>query len=107
MVHDSEVLEPEPERQGGLVRRDAVSLPFMPRHCLKRTLTPRRHQRHTFRQPARPIQPPTPRTSVLGLDRLAQEKRAAAAANGEGSRKKPRLDDGEPMFKGEMPPCLA
>ncbi|KAJ7032499.1 P-loop containing nucleoside triphosphate hydrolase protein [Mycena alexandri] len=57
--------------------------------------------RHTFRQPARPLEPPTPRSSLLGLDRLAQEKRAAAAnGNAEGSRKKPRLDDGsEPFFK--------
>ncbi|OBZ79971.1 Pre-mRNA-splicing factor ATP-dependent RNA helicase PRP16 [Grifola frondosa] len=80
VVHDSEVLEPDPVRQGGLMRNDA---------------------RHTFRQPAKPLEPPTPRTSVLGLDRLAQEKRAAAAAtNGEGSRKKPRLNgDSEPLFK--------
>ncbi|KAL4254518.1 RNA helicase [Abortiporus biennis] len=80
IVHDSEVLEPDPVRAGGLVRQDA---------------------RHTFRQPAKPIQPPTPRASVLGLDRLAQEKRAAAAAAGDGSRKKPRLDGGpsEPLFK--------
>ncbi|KAI0344289.1 P-loop containing nucleoside triphosphate hydrolase protein [Trametopsis cervina] len=76
VVHDndSDVLAPEPVRQGGLVRKDAS---------------------HTFRQPARPLEPPTPRTSVLGLDRLAQEKRAAnAAALSEGSRKKPRLDNG-------------
>jgi pre-mRNA-splicing factor ATP-dependent RNA helicase DHX38/PRP16 len=37
------------------------------------------------------------------LDQLAKDKRAAAAEdriNGEGSRKKPRLDDGdEPFFK--------
>jgi hypothetical protein len=50
------------------------------------------------------MEPPTPRASLLGLDILAQEKRAAAAienGNGEGSRKKPRLDDGnEPFFKG-------
>ncbi|KAI0762383.1 P-loop containing nucleoside triphosphate hydrolase protein [Fomes fomentarius] len=80
VVHDSDVLQPEPVRQGGLVRKDAT---------------------HTFRQPAKPLAPPTPRTSVLGLDRLAQEKRAAAAAaNGEGSRKRARLDDGdEPFFK--------
>ncbi|KAI0353162.1 P-loop containing nucleoside triphosphate hydrolase protein [Trametes cingulata] len=81
VVHDSDVLEPEPVRQGGLVRKDA---------------------RHTFKQPNRPLPPPTPRASVLGLDRLAQEKRAAAAAaNGESSRKKARLDeDGdEPHFK--------
>jgi len=45
----------------------------------------------------------------LGLDRLAKEKRAAASAeraNGEGSRKKPRLDDGdEPFFKGAPHRC--
>lgn len=50
------------------------------------------------------MEPPTPRASLLGLDRLAREKRAAAASengNGEWSRKKPRLDDGnEPFFKG-------
>ncbi|KAF9456689.1 hypothetical protein BDZ94DRAFT_1241351 [Collybia nuda] len=57
-VHDSDVLEPEPARPGGLMRKDT---------------------RHTFRQPAKPIEPPTPRASLLGLDRLAQEKRAAAA----------------------------
>ncbi|KAJ6573855.1 pre-mRNA splicing factor [Mycena vulgaris] len=80
-VYDSDVLEPAPARPGGLMRADT---------------------RHTFRQPARPLEPPTPRGSLLGLDRLAQEKRAAAAATGnmEGSRKKPRLDDGsEPFFK--------
>ncbi|KAJ7924374.1 P-loop containing nucleoside triphosphate hydrolase protein [Mycena leptocephala] len=79
-VHDSDVLEPEPARPGGLMRLDT---------------------RHTFRQPAKPLEPPTPRASLLGLDRLAQEKRAAAAnGNTEGSRKKPRLDDGsEPFFK--------
>ncbi|KAJ7627694.1 hypothetical protein DFH06DRAFT_1007162 [Mycena polygramma] len=76
-VHDSDVLEPEPARPGGLMRPDT---------------------RHTFRKPAT-LEPPTPRSSLLGLDRLAQEKRAAAA-NGEGARKKPRLDDGaEPFFK--------
>ncbi|KAK7688261.1 Pre-mRNA-splicing factor ATP-dependent RNA helicase PRP16 [Cerrena zonata] len=80
VVHDSEVLAPDTPRAGGLVRNDA---------------------QHTFRRPAKPIEPPTPRTSILGLDRLAREKREAAAANGEGSRKKPKLDgDGpEPMFK--------
>ncbi|KAH9931272.1 P-loop containing nucleoside triphosphate hydrolase protein [Fomitopsis serialis] len=83
VVHDSEVLEPEPVRQGGLMRKEAV---------------------HAFRQPAKLMQPPTPRASVLGLDRLAQEKRAAAAAatNGEGSRKRAKLDDNsEATFKGE------
>ncbi|KAG8963055.1 DEAH-box RNA helicase prp16 [Tulasnella sp. 419] len=80
-VHDSEVLEPEPIRRGGLMR---------PEHT------------HTFRTPAKPIEPPTPRASLLGLDKLAQEKRAASQA--EGSRKKAKLDlptDGssDPVFK--------
>ncbi|KAF8224025.1 hypothetical protein L208DRAFT_1313634 [Tricholoma matsutake] len=76
-VHDSDVLEPEPARPGGLMRRET---------------------RHTFRQPVKPIEPPTPRASLLGLDKLAQEKRAAASyenGNNEGSRKKPRVDDRE------------
>ena len=62
-----------------------------------------RLQRHTFRQPAKPIEPPTPRTSVLGLDRLASEKRAVAANDKtDESRKRPRQDDGtEIFFKGE------
>ncbi|KAG5730297.1 Pre-mRNA-splicing factor ATP-dependent RNA helicase PRP16 [Termitomyces sp. T112] len=77
-VHDSDVLEPEPIRPGGLMRMES---------------------RHVFRQPAKPIEPPTPRSSLLGLDRLAQEKRAANHVN-DSSRKKPRLDDGsEPIFK--------
>ena len=46
----------------------------------------------------------TPKASLLGLDALAKKKRAAAAlenANGNGSRKKYRYDDGdEPFFKG-------
>jgi hypothetical protein len=41
---------------------------------------------------------------VLGLDRLAKEKReaAAAAAGGESDRKRQRLDDGNPRFKGAL-----
>ncbi|EPQ61179.1 hypothetical protein GLOTRDRAFT_69469, partial [Gloeophyllum trabeum ATCC 11539] len=78
-VHDSEVLQPEPVREGGLMRKDA---------------------RHAFKAPNKKLEPPTPRTSVLGLDRLAQEKRAAKAAEEGGSRKKARLDGpDEPMFK--------
>ncbi|KAF8060913.1 P-loop containing nucleoside triphosphate hydrolase protein, partial [Lyophyllum atratum] len=78
-VHDSDILEPEPVRPGGLMRMDT---------------------RHAFRQPAKPLEPPTPRASLLGLDKLAQEKRAANNGNADGSRKKPRLDDGsEPFFK--------
>ncbi|KAE9397860.1 pre-mRNA splicing factor [Gymnopus androsaceus JB14] len=77
-VHDSDVLQPETARQGGLVRNDL---------------------QHTFKKPARPLEPPTPRTSILGLDRLAKEKRAAVAD--EGSRKRPKFDDdgNEPVFK--------
>lgn len=94
-VHDSDVLEPEPLRQGGLMRHDAVSLDVvMKGRCAHIYM-----QKHAFRPPARPLEPPTPRTSVLGLDQLAKDKRAAAAeANGEGHRKKPRLDGSS--FKG-------
>ncbi|TDL14984.1 hypothetical protein BD410DRAFT_856987 [Rickenella mellea] len=79
-VHDSEILEPEPVRHGGLVRKDTS---------------------HTFRKPAKPIEPPTPRSSLLGLEQLAKDKRAAAAALAEGSsRKRPRVENGdEPAFK--------
>ncbi|EGO19526.1 hypothetical protein SERLADRAFT_479062, partial [Serpula lacrymans var. lacrymans S7.9] len=78
-VHDSEVLEPDPVRRGGLMQKDI---------------------KHTFRQPAKPIEPPTPRGSLLGLDRLAKEKREAAALDSNGSRKRPRIDgQGDPVFK--------
>ncbi|KAI6011694.1 P-loop containing nucleoside triphosphate hydrolase protein [Pisolithus microcarpus] len=75
-VYDSEVLEPEPVRPGGLVQDD---------------------KRHTFRQPAKPIEPPTPRGSLLGLDRLAREKREQQAAEN-GPRKKLRTND-DAVFK--------
>lgn len=41
---------------------------------------------------------------MLGLDRLASEKRAAAASETvDGRRKRPRIDDGaEPYFKGKL-----
>ncbi|TEB26322.1 pre-mRNA splicing factor [Coprinellus micaceus] len=81
MVHDSDVLQPERVRVGGLQRPGL---------------------QHQFKRPAKPLEPPTPRTSVLGLDKLAIEKRAASVAE-KGmaeSRKRPRLDNGdEPHFK--------
>ncbi|KAG8913730.1 DEAH-box RNA helicase prp16 [Tulasnella sp. 408] len=76
-VHDSDVLEPEPVRKGGLMQAGI---------------------NHTFRAPAKPIAPPTPRASLLGLDRLAAEKRAAKREEEEGSRKRARHDE-EPQFK--------
>lgn len=99
IVTDSDVLVPENSRPGGLFQRsDSVCSSVYIISLL--TLI----QQHTFRKPAKPLEPPTPRASILGLDRLAIEKRAAAAAersNEDGSRKKPRLDDGdEPFFKG-------
>jgi pre-mRNA-splicing factor ATP-dependent RNA helicase DHX38/PRP16 len=101
---DSDILEPEPVRQGGLMRPESVRkfpssfIPFVSWSEMGYNI-----QRHTFRTPAKPLEPPTPRTSVLGLDRLAVEKRKAAAA--ESSRKKPRVgghEDGESsgLFKG-------
>ncbi|KAI0274006.1 pre-mRNA splicing factor [Russula aff. rugulosa BPL654] len=74
---DTDVLQPDPVRQGGLVQRD---------------------MQHTFRKPAAPLEPPTPRVSALGLDRLAIEKRAASS-QGDGNGKRQRLDSREPHFK--------
>jgi len=59
-------------------------------------------QHHTFRKPAKPLEPPTPRVSTLGLDRLAMEKRAAALQE-DGNRKRPRLASRETHFKGMHP----
>ncbi|KIM52353.1 hypothetical protein SCLCIDRAFT_18190 [Scleroderma citrinum Foug A] len=73
-VYDSEVLEPEPIRPGGLVQAD---------------------KKHTFRQPAKSLEPLTPRGSLLGLDRLAKEKREEQQ---DASRKRPRMDD-DAVFK--------
>lgn len=56
-------------------------------------------QRHTFRQPAKPLEPLTPRGSLLGLDRLAKEKREQQEIEN-GSRKRPRTND-DGVFKGE------
>ena len=94
-VIESDVLAPDPVRKGGLVRSDSVRL-----QELLVILSLTCCQQHTFRQPAKPLQPPTPRTSVLGLDRLAAEKRAREAANGDNSRKRPRLDYEDGQFKG-------
>jgi len=93
-IMDSDVLEPEPMRKGGLIRPEKVcQLPLQNMVKADRTF-----QQHTFRAPAKPVEPPTPRGSLLGLQRLALEKRAAAAE--EGSRKKARTDDVPPSFKG-------
>ncbi|KAF9646831.1 hypothetical protein BDM02DRAFT_3099226 [Thelephora ganbajun] len=76
VVQDTDVLQPEPIRQGGLVRKDV---------------------QHKFKQPAKPLEPPTPRTSVLGLDRLAKEKRAASTSQ-DGDRKRLKLNS-DKLFK--------
>jgi len=103
-VHDSDILQPEPPRPGGLVRKDIVCYSLLP----VITISFMSCKQHTFRQPAKPLAPPTPRTSLLGLDRLAQEKRAALGEHrehsGDGNRKRPRYDEGqESLFKGESP----
>lgn len=100
IVTESDVLEPPPVRQGGLQRLDSVGSIF-PTSCglsLSNFL-----QQHTFKRPARPIEPPTPRTSILGLDKLALEKRTQAQENGNGNgRKRFRIErDDDPVFKGE------
>jgi len=80
IVHDSEVLSPEPIREGGLVRKE-------------------KDKQHTFRL-NKEKERSRIRTSLLGLDKLADEKRAQAAMNSGGSRKRQRLeDDGESIFK--------
>lgn len=55
-------------------------------------------KQHKFKQPAKLPEPPTPRTSVLGLDRLAKEKRAASTSE-DGDKKRQRLDS-DKLFKG-------
>ena len=94
VIQDTDVLQPEPIRQGGLVRKDIVR-PFR-KHPGAHTLM--RSKQHMFKQPAKPLEPPTSRPSVLGLDRLAREKRAAAASE-DGDRKRQRQDS-DNLFKG-------
>ena len=94
VVQDTDVLQPEPIRQGGLVRKDVVR-PFR-KHLGTYMLM--RLKQHKFKQPAKPPEPPTPRTSILGLDRLAREKRAASASE-DGDRKRQRQDS-DKLFKG-------
>lgn len=91
---DTDVLEPEPVRQGGLVQRNMVS-PVLFSNLVVHNIS----QQHTFRKPAAPLEPPTPRVSALGLDRLAIEKRAASS-QGDGNGKRQRFDSREPHFKG-------
>ncbi|KAF8139755.1 pre-mRNA splicing factor [Boletus edulis] len=81
-LHVTEVLEPETARPGGFVRSDI---------------------KHTFRQPDKPVEPLTPRRSLLGLDRLAEEKRDQANAEN-GPRKRPRLDDNAIFKVPSLPP---
>ncbi len=87
---DTDVLQPEPVRQGGLVQKNMVSLVLFSNWAVHNI-----SQQHTFRQPA-PLEPPTPRVSALGLDRLAIEKRAAMSQE-DGNGKRRRLDS---QFKG-------
>ena len=60
-----------------------------------------RLKQHRFKQPAKPLEPPTPRTSVLGLDRLAREKRAASTSE-DVDKKRQKLDS-DKLFKGAEP----
>jgi len=58
-------------------------------------------KQHKFKQPAKLLEPPTPRTSVLGLDRLAKEKREASTLE-DGDRKRQKLGS-DKLFKGVEP----
>jgi pre-mRNA-splicing factor ATP-dependent RNA helicase DHX38/PRP16 len=91
---DTDVLQPEPVRQGGLLQRNMVSLVFFSNMIVLNI-----SQQHTFRKPAAPLEPPTPRMSVLGLDRLAIEKRAASSQGDENGKRQRLDDDREPRFK--------
>ncbi|KAF8494146.1 hypothetical protein F5888DRAFT_1848304 [Russula emetica] len=77
VIEDTDILQPELVRQGGLVQRN---------------------KQRVFRKPPAPLEPPTPRVSVLGLDQLPIAKRAASS-QGDGNGKCQRLDSREPRFK--------
>ena len=96
-VQDSDVLEPEPMRKGGLVQINAVCTLFTSRIIISFCIN---CKNHVFRPPSKPLEPPTPRTSILGLDRLAQEKRAATTSNFSDRKRQKRSED-TPVFKGE------
>ena len=87
-MQDTDILEPDPVRQGGLVQKNLVS-PVLISNLIVHNIS----QQHTFRKPVS-LEPPTPRPSALGLDRLASEKRAASS-QADDNGKRQRLD-----FKG-------
>jgi len=80
---------------GGLLRpnkssdNDNVSLQCVDMQCFDRFFI------HACRQQSRPIfKAPTARASLLGLDKLAQQKREAEAAKASESQKKIKIDYG-------------
>ena len=78
VVEDAEVMMPAPVKPGGLARTELKG------------------ERPVFRAPA------TPRSSVLGLDQLAAEKRKEREEK-ERDAKRPRLDsDAPPSFRGAL-----
>lgn len=80
-VYDSEILAPDPDRRGGLIRSE-------------------NGKQHVFKAPSRP-NGAAPTSSLLGLDKLAIEKRAAANSQSDDTRKRKRDDlDGPAKFKG-------
>jgi pre-mRNA-splicing factor ATP-dependent RNA helicase DHX38/PRP16 len=91
VVHDSEVLAPEPVRQGGLVRRD-------------------KDKQHSLRSTREKESLPTNRPSLLGLDKLADEMRAHSSLNANEARKRRRLNENladGPVFKGKRTSFLS
>ncbi|KAF8497258.1 putative PRP16-RNA-dependent ATPase [Russula emetica] len=94
VIEDTDILQPELVRQGGLVQRNKVCPTLFSNLVVHNILG----QQHVFRKPPAPLEPPTPRVSVLGLDQLAIAKRAASS-QGDGNGKRQRLDSREPRFK--------
>lgn len=81
VIQDSETMVQEPQGPGGLSRPGLLT---------------GAGEKHVFRAPA------TPRSSVLGLDALAAEKRRERAAKDERENKRPRLDDDRADFRGAL-----
>jgi pre-mRNA-splicing factor ATP-dependent RNA helicase DHX38/PRP16 len=86
--HRDDVMQPAAAIAGGLARPGLA--------------TSGGGDKHVFKAPPTPI-----RSSVLGLDRLAQDKRRERADNEAREAKRPRLDDGRAEFKGEQALALS
>lgn len=85
--HEDDVMRPDAPAAGGLARPGLA--------------TAGGGDKHVFKAPSTPA-----RSSVLGLDRLAHEKRQERAEKDEREAKRPRLDNGKAEFKGARCPAF-